>query len=127
MRCSGVIALLTAGLAAFALSIASAASGSAEAPGWGLAIAARVMGEKCPDTLRADELTELNAYISDDFARSIATSGKGAAWWSELRDKLEQSYIEKYSDPANCTDGAEEEAEHLVEAVRERRGERKGN
>ena len=83
-----------------------------------MAIAARVIGEKCPDTLKADEITTLNDYIADDFQRSVSTSGQGPAWWADLRDKLEKSYVEKYSDPANCTDDARDQAEEMVSDVR---------
>jgi hypothetical protein len=89
------------------------------APGWGMAIAARVIGEKCADTLKADEIVTLNDYIAEAFQQSVTKSGQSPAWWADLRDKLEQSYVEKYSDPANCTDDARDEAEEMVSDVRD--------
>lgn len=88
-------------------------------PEWGMAIAARVMGEKCPNMLKPAEIVTLNDYIADQFQQSMAKSGQGPAWWADLRDKLEQSYVEKYSDPANCTDEARDEAEEMVSDVRD--------
>lgn len=90
-----------------------------EAPGWGDAIAARVIGEKCPNALKATEIDALNAYISDAFQQSMSKSTQGPAWWADLRDKLEQSYVEKYSDPENCTDDAKDQAEDMVSDVRD--------
>ena len=96
-----------------------ARAGDGEPPGWGMAIAARIIGEKCQASLKPAELVVLNDYITSSFSSAVEKSSNGPAWWGDLRDKLEKSYVEKYSDPANCTDGAREEAEDLVSDVRE--------
>lgn len=107
---------LLAATVLFAPALASA--DDTEAPGWGMAIAARVIGEKCTGALEPGEIATLNEFISAQFAQSVEASGKGVAWWADLRDKLEHSYVEKYADAANCTKDAREEAEDMVEDVR---------
>ncbi|MGQ0673349.1 MAG: hypothetical protein ACT4N2_10810 [Hyphomicrobium sp.] len=108
----------TAGLLAIGLiTTAVAARADDEPPGWGMAIAARVIGEKCQGALKEKEIAALNTYITDQFNAAVAGSSQSPAWWADLRDKLEQSYVEKYSDPANCTEEARDEAEELVSAV----------
>lgn len=97
----------------------SASAGDDTPPGWGMAIAARVIGEKCAGSVEDRDITLLNDYIAAQFSKSITGSDHGPAWWADLRDKLERSYVEKYSDPANCTEDAREEAEDLVADVRE--------
>ena len=120
---SGLAALTAAAL--FSTS-AIARAGDDTPPGWGTAIAARVIGEKCDGTLKVKDFTLLADYIAEQFALSVETSGHGISWWADLRDKLEASYVEKYSDNANCTKDARKEAEELVSDVREFQEEKHG-
>ncbi len=119
MRENAYLSLAAVAATLFVTSAASARADDDAAPGWGTAIAARVIGEKCTNTLKADEISTLNDYITEQFQASMSKSGQGPAWWADLRDKLEQSYVEKYSDPANCTDDAKDEAEDMVAEVRD--------
>jgi hypothetical protein len=106
-------------MAAAIAPIHAAAADEDTPPGWGMAIAARVIGEKCSGSVENGDILLLNDYIAAQFTKSLTGSGHGPAWWADLRDTLEKSYVEKYSDPANCTDDAREQAEELVAEVRE--------
>ena len=116
------LAALTA--AALFSTSAIARAGDDTAPGWGMAIAAKVIGEKCAGTLKVRDFTVLSDYIAEQFTQAVETSGHGISWWADLRDKLEASYVEKYSDGGNCTKDAREEAEETVSQVREFREEK---
>ena len=119
MRTSSLLSLAALTATVLAATAANAGKNDDTELGWGGAIAARVIGEKCPDTLKAEEIATLNTYIADEFQQSMSKSGQGPAWWADLRDKLEKSYAEKYSDPANCTDDARDFAEDMVSEVRD--------
>jgi hypothetical protein len=97
-----------------------------DAPSPGGALAAAAIGKLCPGTLAPAEIEELNAYLARDAAEQQKIDEerktKDPAYKpfpSEyFRKLLFQDYEKKYSDAANCTADAAEEAGDMLRRVR---------
>lgn len=84
----------------------------------GGAIAAKVIGEKCPGVLTDGGLAEIKAYIDWTAAKFRAGTAEEKAYPERFYPAIEIDYAEKYAIASNCTPGSRELARDMLERVR---------
>lgn len=85
----------------------------------GLAVAAKVIGDKCAGVLTRDETAEIAAYIAK--ARDIYAASKNEnerVFGEKLFTSLEEGYGETYAKPENCNEHARTFARNMLDQVR---------
>ena len=96
--------------------------GAGASPGG--AIAAKVIGEHCPDTLSASEIAELESYLVQVERQSAAAErrkiglGYNPPPFEAFREGLTERLAGKYRDPKNCDAAAAKQARDMVQQVR---------
>ena len=108
---------------AFAAVAASAPSALAERwPGTtasiGGAIAARVIGVKCKDHLKPDEIVELDTYIERRQQAFMAKSAANTRLAETAFPRIARDYDFMYSQPDACSDSSRIMARDMLDRVR---------
>lgn len=111
--------------AALALAAVAASTGSALAERWpgttasiGGAIAARVIGIKCKDHLRPEEIVELDTYIEKHQAAFMAESEANTRLAVTAFPRIARDYDFMYSQPGACSNGSQAMARDMLARVR---------
>ena len=96
-----------------------------EGVSFGGAIAAKVVGQLCPNVLSTSDIAEIDTYITKYSSESVAIelqkskqSGDKPFPLDEFRQSLTEKYEAKYRDPQSCDADAAEEARDMLQRVR---------
>lgn len=96
-----------------------------EGASFGGAIAAKVVGQRCPGVLSASDIAEIDAYIAKYSSESVALeelkskqSGNKPFPLEQFRQSLIEKYKAMHREPRSCDANAAERAQDMVQRVR---------